>query len=64
MRKPKPLPDGAKEREKDFANCLSRSLDGVEERLTNGLIRLEHDQELVRGLTGFPWIITIPVNAT
>jgi hypothetical protein len=51
-------------REKDFANCLFRNLDCMQQRLMESLVRLESDHELVQRLTGFPWIITIPLNAT
>jgi transposase len=51
-------------REKRFANRVFHSLDAVENRLVEGLAALENDRERVRSLTGFNWIVSIPLNAT
>lgn len=46
-------------RENYFANKLCDSLDEVEERLCKALKELADNNDLVKGMTGFPWIIPI-----
>lgn len=50
-------------REKWFANRLFRHLDGVEDTLVIALHTLEQETERVASITGFDWIISIPLNA-
>ncbi len=50
-------------REKWFRNEVFHSLDAVEQRLTDGLVTLEAAQSRVQTLTGFPWIVSIPLLA-
>lgn len=50
-------------REKWFANRVFPSLDAVEDALEEALFTLEKDQKRVFGLTGFDWIISVPLNA-
>jgi putative transposase len=51
-------------REKWFANRLFRHLDGVEDTLVTALHTLEQETERIASITGFDWIISIPLNAT
>ena len=51
-------------REKDFANKVFESLDGVEDNLVNSLVRLEKNRKKVASIAGFHWIVNIPLNAT
>ena len=51
-------------REKHFSNRVFQSLDVVEETLITGLAALEADARRVQSLSGFDWIISIPLNAT
>jgi transposase len=51
-------------REKWFANRLFRGLDAVEDTLVTALHTLEMETERVGSITGFDWIISIPLNAT
>lgn len=51
-------------REKGFHNRVFESLDAVEETLLDALATLENDRKRVLGLTGFDWIICLPLNAT
>jgi transposase len=51
-------------REKWFANRLFRGLDAVEDTLVTALHTLETETERVGSITGFDWIISIPLNAT
>jgi len=51
-------------REKWFSNKVFESLDAVEHTLLEALGTLENDQKRMLGLTGFDWIISIPLNAT
>jgi transposase len=50
-------------REKDFANIVFHSMDAVEEQLNHSLARLENEKEKVASITGFHWIINIPLIA-
>jgi hypothetical protein len=50
-------------REKDFANKVFGSMNAVEDQLVCSLARLEKSHDLVASLTGFNWIINIPLNA-
>jgi len=51
-------------REKWFPNFVFQSIDAVEDRLLEALATLEKDNYRVFNLTAFPWIISIPMNAT
>ena len=51
-------------REKWFANTVFTSLDAVEDQLVAALATLEAEPSRVAGLTAFPWITAIPLNAT
>ncbi len=51
-------------REKDFPNRVFSDLDGVIRQLENGLPRLASQKETVRNITGWPWIISLILNAT
>ena len=51
-------------REKWFANRLFQGLDAVEDTLVTALHTLETETERVGSITGFDWIISIPLNAT
>lgn len=46
-------------REKSFTNQVFESLDAVEDRLVVALSFLEKDQNKIKSLTGFDWIISI-----
>ena len=50
-------------REKWFTHVVFDSLDAVEDRLVQGLAELERSPAKVASLTGFDWIISIPLNA-
>ena len=50
-------------REKWFANTVFDALDGVEDRLEESLVYLEQNKSLIASITGFDWIISIPLNA-
>ena len=50
-------------REKWFANTVFDDLDGVEDRLEESLVYLEQNKSLVASITGFDWIIGIPLIA-
>jgi transposase-like protein len=50
-------------REKWFSNRAFASLQAVEERLVAALQSLEEDQQRVASLSGFDWIISVPLNA-
>lgn len=50
-------------REKWFANTVFDALDGVEDRLEESLAYLEQNKSLVASITGFDWIISIPLIA-
>jgi len=50
-------------REKWFANTVFDDLDGVEDRLEESLVYLEQNKSLVASITGFDWIISIPLIA-
>lgn len=50
-------------RGKDFANKVFGSMNAVEDQLVYSLARLEKSHDLVASLTGFNWIINIPLNA-
>ena len=51
-------------REKYFHNEVFRTLSAVEDRLVHGLSQMESSQELVRGLTGWSWIVRLNLMAT
>jgi len=51
-------------RENWFRNEVFNSIAGVENQLEKALAALEGDPETVAGLTGFPWIVGINLNAT
>ena len=50
-------------REKHFHNDVFRSLSAVEDRLVDALAQLERSPELVRSITGWPWIIGLDLVA-
>jgi putative transposase len=50
-------------REKWFSNRVFASLQAVEDRLVTALQSLEEDQQRVASLSGFDWIISVPLNA-
>ena len=50
-------------REKWFANEVFDGLDGVENRLEESLVYLEQNKSLIASITGFDWIISIPLIA-
>jgi len=50
-------------REKEFPNRVFNHLDGVIRQLERGLPRLAADSEGLRSLTGWPWIISLNLNA-
>ena len=51
-------------REKWFPNLVFDSLTGVEDRLVEALAALEKNSPRVAQITGFDWIVSIPMNAT
>jgi transposase len=51
-------------REEWFPNLVFDSLAGVEDRLVEALAALETDPQRVAQITGFDWIVSIPMNAT
>jgi len=51
-------------RENDFPNEVFNSLEGVENQLVKALSTLEKNPEAVASMTGFPWIVSINLNAT
>jgi len=51
-------------REKFFPNLVFQTLDAVEDTLTDALVSLENNPNLVASLTGFDWIICNYLNAT
>jgi transposase len=51
-------------RENGFRNEVFNSIDGVENQLMQCLAALEMDPSTVASMTGFPWIISINLNAT
>jgi hypothetical protein len=50
-------------REKWFSNQVFASLQAVEDRLVTALQTLEEDRQRVASLSGFDWIISMPLNA-
>jgi len=50
-------------REKEFPNRVFNHLDAVIRQLHQGLPRLAADRERLRGLTAWPWIISLHLNA-
>jgi transposase len=50
-------------REKWFGNVVFSSMDGVEDNLSTALAILEKATNRIRGLAGFDWVISIPLNA-
>ena len=51
-------------REKWFPNRVFRDLDAVENVWVEALADLESDPKRIQHLTGFDWIVSIPMNAT
>ena len=51
-------------RENDFSNTVFNSIEAVEDQLARSLAELEKDPAKVIGLTGFPWLTSINLNAT
>lgn len=50
-------------RENWFRNQVFESMDSVENQLIKALVALEKDPEMVRRMAGFPWIVSINMNA-
>lgn len=50
-------------RENGFRNKAFNSMEAVEDQLAQSLAALERDPATVAGMTGFPWIIDINLNA-
>jgi hypothetical protein len=50
-------------REKSFPNRVFATLDAVLEQLNAGLIRLAADTGTLRSIAGWPWIVSINLNA-
>jgi transposase len=50
--------------EKWFRNLVFDSLTGVADRLVDALAALENNPPRVAQITGFDWIVGIPMNAT
>lgn len=50
-------------REKEFPNRVFADLAGVTRQLESGLPRLAADAESVRGITAWPWIVSLNLNA-
>jgi len=51
-------------REKWFPNLVFHSLEGVEDRLAEAALYLESHPDQVASITGFDWIVNIPLSAT
>ena len=51
-------------REKWFPQLVFASLAGVADRWVEALATLESDPQRVAQITGFDWIVSIPMNAT
>ena len=51
-------------REKEFPNRVFDSMEGVIAQLEAGLPRLATNTSALRGLTAWPWIISLTLNAT
>ena len=51
-------------RETDFSNQVFNSIEGVEDQLVRSLVALEQHPASVASMTGFPWILSINLNAT
>ena len=51
-------------REKEFPNGVFSDLDGLIRQLEKGLPRLASQKETVCNITGWPWIISLNLNAT
>jgi len=51
-------------REKWFPNLVFDTLTGVADRLVEALAALENNPHRVAQITGFDWIVSIPMNAT
>ena len=50
-------------REKEFPNRVFDSLEGVRTQLRSGLVRLARDGVRVRGISAWPWIVTLNLKA-
>jgi transposase len=50
-------------RENDFSNEVFNSIEGVEDQLVRSLVALENRPASVASMTGFPWVISINLNA-
>ncbi len=51
-------------RENDFGNAVFNSIEAVEDQLSQALAALEREPAKVAKMTGFPWIISLNLNAT
>jgi len=50
-------------REKEFPNKVFRTMDMLEDTLMQGLAKMENNPARVKSITGWPWIITVNLNA-
>ena len=50
-------------REKEFPNRVFDSLEGVKKQLRSGFARLKRDCSRIKSITGWPWIVTLNLNA-
>ena len=50
-------------RDKEFPNRVFESMDGVLRQLAGGLPRLADNHDALRRLTGWPWIVSLNLNA-
>ena len=51
-------------REKWFPNLVFKSIEDVENTLVQALVVLENDRDRTQSITGFDWIVSIPLIAT
>jgi len=50
-------------REKEFPNKVFGTMEMLELTLMHGLAKMENSLERVKSITGWPWIITVNLNA-
>ena len=50
-------------REKWYPNRVFQSLQAVEDTLVEALVTLENDNERIQSITGFDWIVSIPLKS-
>jgi len=51
-------------REKWFPNLVFKSMEAVEDTLSEALVVLENDNEKTQSIADFEWIVSINLNAT